>query len=435
MAAPPPPRLHSRLAEAINALEAAQQRRWHLEAELALLDASSSMRKWLIQKTREHVRWNEKYVEQLKQCQPLKEHAYCHKIAGPDVFMALALDCEMVGTMHDDMALARVSVVDCQGKTVLDCFVLPCEPTFIQDTRTAITGLSKRDLIEKGISLKEARRRFAELCSKDTVLIGHALDHDLLALQFSHENVIDTSLLFPVLGADGNVNNERVHGLSFLSEIVLSRNMDRSERGGVHDSIEDSCNSLDLVKFLVIALQVSGFKFVPPIPPKGRRYKQRGTYGFAAFLRGTQNFVSDSMAKVPLERAQRFYSLDLSGSMDHYKHKKETIIAKQLSVSNTVANAKQLAQFSQESASSSSSSSLASAPRAESSKAPLVPVVVRTSKGKETKLVAQDEAHKFLFANNNATFKTRQKSKKTVNRLMKGIDSQQKKKRKTKLFQ
>jgi RNA exonuclease 1 len=39
--------------------------------------------------------------------------------------------------------------------------------------------------------------RFLELVPAEALLVGHALQNDLVALKIVHANIIDTALLFP----------------------------------------------------------------------------------------------------------------------------------------------------------------------------------------------------------------------------------------------
>lgn len=45
-------------------------------------------------------------------------------------------------------------------------------------------------------TLKQAKEEMMEFIDKDTILLGHALENDLQALQLIHKRVIDTSILF-----------------------------------------------------------------------------------------------------------------------------------------------------------------------------------------------------------------------------------------------
>jgi len=326
--------------EALKSWELAIQKRQHAEAELSLCDPRDPVRAELLRLTREHNLFKDKYEDQLGALEYVTDHPAAFK--GDDLdqrmieeqekrCLALAFDCEMVETASDDMALARVSAVNVKGETVIDTLVLPCDPTFIVDCRTAITGLSKRELIEKGVSLEEVRRQFASVCCKDTIIMGHALDHDLLALQFKHDVVLDTSFLYPVLDARLEKEEERTHSLDHLTTRVLARAMDRAKRGGVHDSVEDAINSLDLVKYLVCAGKrirrlntIERPWHAPPLPPRARRFRERGTeFGVAGSMQGRQVFASNSYAarisgknETEIEFAEDYFSVHLISSLD-----------------------------------------------------------------------------------------------------------------------
>ena len=192
----------------------------------------------LLRKTKEHPKFHRRYVADLEHLQPVTA---LQKATDMDLLLAgdkvvggiepvLAVDCEMVQTAADHMALARLSAVNVVGETVIDVLVLPCHHSYIEDCRTRITGIELHDLKNKGVSIETARRLFATKADANTILLGHALEHDILALQICHERVIDTALLFPVVDETGRVNQDLSHGLDYLTEVVLKRSMDREKR-------------------------------------------------------------------------------------------------------------------------------------------------------------------------------------------------------------
>ncbi|KAJ1652796.1 3'-5' exonuclease [Dispira simplex] len=96
----------------------------------------------------------------------------------------LAMDCEMVGVgpSGTESALARVSLVNFHGQVVLDEYVCPEEP--VTDYRTAVSGISPHHL-EGAPSFRAVQIAVSKI-TKDRVLVGHALDHDLKALLLTH---------------------------------------------------------------------------------------------------------------------------------------------------------------------------------------------------------------------------------------------------------
>ena len=69
-----------------------------------------------------------------------------HSLSLSSVGKVVALDCEMVGTGHDGSysMLARACIVNHHGYTLYDTFVAPMDK--ITDYRTAISGVSPKDI-------------------------------------------------------------------------------------------------------------------------------------------------------------------------------------------------------------------------------------------------------------------------------------------------
>ncbi|KAF9524968.1 ribonuclease H-like domain-containing protein [Crepidotus variabilis] len=96
----------------------------------------------------------------------------------------LAVDCEMVGVGIDgsESSLARVSVVNFHGATILDEFVRQKER--VVDYRTQWSGIREKDMIEAK-PFEDVQQKVADLL-RDRILIGHAVYNDLKALLLSH---------------------------------------------------------------------------------------------------------------------------------------------------------------------------------------------------------------------------------------------------------
>merc|ERR1719330_1777460 len=78
------------------------------------------------------------------------------------------------------------------------------------------------------------------LCSAETVIIGHAVQNDLVSLQMDHRTVVDSALLFPVEGAE---SPRIVCSLKDLATNVLGRDMPET-----HDSVNDARVTLACVE-------------------------------------------------------------------------------------------------------------------------------------------------------------------------------------------
>lgn len=80
---------------------------------------------------------------------------------------------------------------------------------------------------------------FLRLVNKETFLIGHSLENDLLALKVSHSLVIDTAVLYK----HSRGGTYKI-ALRVLTRKFLSREIQDSGNG--HDSIEDAKAAMDL---------------------------------------------------------------------------------------------------------------------------------------------------------------------------------------------
>uniref|UniRef100_A0A2K6BBL5 RNA exonuclease 1 homolog n=1 Tax=Macaca nemestrina TaxID=9545 RepID=A0A2K6BBL5_MACNE len=105
-----------------------------------------------------------------------------------------ALDCEMSYTTYG-LELTRVTVVDTDVHVVYDTFVKPDNE--IVDYNTRFSGVTEADLADTSVTLRDVQAVLLSMFSADTILIGHSLESDLLALKLIHSTVVDTSVLFP----------------------------------------------------------------------------------------------------------------------------------------------------------------------------------------------------------------------------------------------
>ncbi|KAM7419663.1 hypothetical protein PAMA_016654 [Pampus argenteus] len=150
------------------------------------------------------------------------------------------LDCEMCLT-EKGYELARVSLVDSDGKCVLDDLVKP--ENRILNYLTKFSGITAAMLRPITITLRDVQAKLRMLLPRDAVLVGHSINNDLVALKLIHPHVIDTSLLY-----------RRQFGQRFklkvLAETVLKRQIQTEERKG-HNPTEDALAALELAQYFI----------------------------------------------------------------------------------------------------------------------------------------------------------------------------------------
>lgn len=151
-----------------------------------------------------------------------------------------ALDCEMVLTTDDVYSLARISVLNWHGKTIVDKFVKPALP--VKDYFTQFSGITAKLLEGVTTTLEDIQKELLTICTSSTILLGHSLESDFNALKFTHPFIIDTAIVYP--HPRGLPLRSR---LKYLANKYLKREIQKGGADG-HDSVEDARAVLDLVR-------------------------------------------------------------------------------------------------------------------------------------------------------------------------------------------
>ncbi|XP_046855353.1 uncharacterized exonuclease C637.09-like isoform X2 [Xenia sp. Carnegie-2017] len=152
-----------------------------------------------------------------------------------------AIDCEMCMTSIGK-ELTRISIVNSSCKVVYDSLVKPDLP--IIDYLTRYSGISKDDLCDVSTTLKDVQEMMKKLIPADAILVGHSLEFDFLCLQFFHNKVIDTSVVYDDFRGCGFKP-----GLKNLAKKYLKKKI--QDNVGGHCSIEDASTCMQLVQLKI----------------------------------------------------------------------------------------------------------------------------------------------------------------------------------------
>lgn len=147
----------------------------------------------------------------------------------------IALDCEMCIT-EIGFELTRITLIN-HEKVLYDSFVLPKNP--IIDYMTKYSGITEDHLKDCKVQLEDVQKKFLEIVSSKTILVGHSLENDLKSTKIIHKRIIDTSILYPT----GDQQKKRKFSLKNLCGMYLKREI---QTGNGHDSHEDARAALDL---------------------------------------------------------------------------------------------------------------------------------------------------------------------------------------------
>ncbi|ORY04005.1 hypothetical protein BCR34DRAFT_605005 [Clohesyomyces aquaticus] len=151
----------------------------------------------------------------------------------------LTVDCEMCRAEDGTLVLTRISLLDWDGNVVLDELVRP--DIVIQDYLTQYSGITEAMLKDVTTTLSDIQQRLLKMITPRTILVGHSLNSDLLALKLTHPFIVDTAILYP--HPRGPPYRQ---SLKFLSQRYLSQAIQKGDKG--HDSVEDARACLHLVK-------------------------------------------------------------------------------------------------------------------------------------------------------------------------------------------
>lgn len=173
---------------------------------------------------------------------------------------AVCFDCEM-GYTTNGLELMRLTVISWPThKPIIDVLVRPLG--HVLDLNTRFSGITPEQFLNaksydpenptparKDLRIVDspyaARNLFLSHVSRNTPVLGHALENDLNTIRLVHPTIIDTVLLFPT-----RQGLPYRHGLRTLAKWHLDEEIQQGGAAG-HDSYEDARTTGELVRFKI----------------------------------------------------------------------------------------------------------------------------------------------------------------------------------------
>ncbi|KAJ9490695.1 hypothetical protein VN97_g2562 [Penicillium thymicola] len=166
---------------------------------------------------------------------------------------AIVLDCKMIETTTCTSELAFITAIDfLTGEVLINSCVTPTAP--VTNWLTPVSGITQEKMdaaIAEGnvlVSNADARGALRKFLNRDTVLIGHALQHALRTLSLIHGRIVDTSVVTGEAvfsNASSKTALPRIWGLETLAKELVGVQTRGDDEG--HNSLEDALATREIL--------------------------------------------------------------------------------------------------------------------------------------------------------------------------------------------
>ena len=174
-------------------------------------------------------------------------------------YSLLAIDCEMCRTAKGS-ELTRISIVDSKLMVVYDKLVRP--KNAIVDYLTRWSGITPALMDGVTRTVEDVHADIFEFMDSETILCGHSLENDVIAMKVVHRRVVDTAVLFMKrmkfrnkrrgIGFVPGCGGGRKISLKALCAQYLNKNIQSSKGpdGQIvgHSSVEDAIAAMQLLQ-------------------------------------------------------------------------------------------------------------------------------------------------------------------------------------------
>ncbi|KAJ5372696.1 Exonuclease RNase T/DNA polymerase III [Penicillium concentricum] len=144
-----------------------------------------------------HIPQNTDTTTCLNKGEPHQTHNFA---CGSMRLKAIVINCETINTTKSTAELAFIVAIDfLTGEVLINSYVAPTAT--VTNWMTPVSGITQEKMdaaVFEGKAFRsnrDARNALNGFLDRDTVLIGHALHHDLRTLGLSHGRIVDTALV------------------------------------------------------------------------------------------------------------------------------------------------------------------------------------------------------------------------------------------------
>ncbi|KAJ3429370.1 RNA exonuclease [Anaeramoeba flamelloides] len=154
-------------------------------------------------------------------------------------YLSFACDTCISKAQKEEEIIARVSIINYEGKVVYDTYVKPAE--YITNYRTSITGITKK-LLKHAPPLSEVQEKVSNVINNRT-LVGHILKPKLKLLYLNHPHKLtrDISRYQLFLSSRKKKRPLKILAREFLNEEIQQKH---------HSSVEDARISMKLFRLI-----------------------------------------------------------------------------------------------------------------------------------------------------------------------------------------
>lgn len=180
-----------------------------------------------------------------------------------------------VGPGGLDSVVARVTICNWAEEVILDTYVQVS--TKVTDYRTFVSGVKATDLEGSRAMPLEQVRGLVKNILHGKILIGHALENDLAALNITHpwHDIRDTADYLPFMKEIRDGEERCIMAPRKLKELALDHlGRDIQAQGRAHNPIEDARTALRLYKSERMAWEMMVMAQVQALSPRDEELRE-----------------------------------------------------------------------------------------------------------------------------------------------------------------